>query len=339
MLPPRIVRRLVVAPLVALAGVATIALAPLLLVIAFVLDLFDRHGWRTTRLVALGVVFSIYELVGLVALVGLWVLSGFGLVINTRPVQAIHVSLARWWLNGIALATQRLLAVRIDYVPQVRATGPVLVFSRHGGPGDSVFLARTLLVDFGRQPRIVAKRELQWAPFMDTLCNRLPNHFVDRNPKDRQSELLSIERLASGIDDQGALVLFPEGGNFTIGRRERAISRLETQGKQDQVSWAQRMPNLMAPKPGGAMAAMRGAPEAEVVFVAHSGLEDLTSLSDIWDALPLERTLKAHYWRTTPEERPSEPERVVAWLYRWWSQIDRWIEENRPADVAPAPRF
>ena len=337
MLPPRLVRRLFVAPLVGLGGLIVIALSPLVLLITLIYDLLARSGLPTTRLAALAVLFAIYEVAGLLALLGLWIVSGFGLAMRTRPMQRVHVRLSRWWLNGITRSIRNLFAVTIEYQQQARAKGPVLVFSRHGGPADSVFLARTLLVDFGRQPRIVAKRELQWAPFMDTVCNRLPNHFVDRNPKDRKTQLDAIEHLARSIDDTGALILFPEGGNFTVRRRNRAITKLRGKGDLDRAGWATQMPNLIAPRPGGAMAAMRGAPEAEVVFVAHSGLEDLTSVGDLWRALPLNRKLKAQYWRTTPEERPVDGNGQVAWLYRWWSQIDQWIEENRPEGVTPAP--
>ncbi|MFQ5966121.1 MAG: 1-acyl-sn-glycerol-3-phosphate acyltransferase [Acidimicrobiia bacterium] len=337
MLPPRIVRRLFVAPLVALGGLVLIVLFPIVVLIALAYDLLDRHGLRATRLATLVFLITVYEVAGLLALLLLWIVSGFGLAMKTSPMQRAHVGLSRWWLNGVTRSIRGLLGVRISYEQQTRATGPVMVFSRHGGPADSVFLARTLLVEFSRQPRIVAKRELQWAPFMDTVCNRLPNHFVDRKPKDRQHELDAIEQLAASIDDTGALILFPEGGNFTARRRDRAIASLRGKGNKTQAAWATQMPNLIAPRPGGALAAMRGAPAAEVVFVAHSGLEDLQSVRDIWEALPLNRTLKGHYWRTTPEERPTDLDQQVAWLYRWWAQIDLWIEKNRPEDVTPAP--
>jgi len=92
------------------------------------------------------------------------------------------------------------------------------------------------------------------------------------------------------------------------------------------------MAHLLPPRPGGALAAIGAAPTADVIFVAHTGLEDVITLGDVWRSLPMEQVLKARWWRVPAAEVPrGDREAQVRWLYEWWERIDAWIGENRPA--------
>src|ERR1700691_4271160 len=80
-LPPRLVRRLVVAPMGICFALALIVLSPLLAVLALLFGLAGllRAGrMRNLRLVSFAVVWVTAELVALVLLLGLWIVSGFG---------------------------------------------------------------------------------------------------------------------------------------------------------------------------------------------------------------------------------------------------------------------
>ncbi len=50
------------------------------------------------------------------------------------------------------------------------------------------------------------------------------------------------------------------------------------------------MHHLLSPKPPGTLAAIEAAPEADVVFVGHVGLEELLSVRDVWRGMPLSRS-------------------------------------------------
>jgi hypothetical protein len=139
-----------------------------------------------------------------------------------------------------------------------------------------------------------------------------------------------IRRLAAGLGPTGALVLFPEGGNFTPSRWIRGIKQLERARHYGQARRARGMANLLPPRSGGAFAAIDAAPTADVVFVAHTGLDDLVTVGDVWRGLPMEQVIKAQWWRVPAAEVPRERDEVIAWLYDWWERIDAWIEENRP---------
>jgi hypothetical protein len=98
------------------------------------------------------------------------------------------------------------------------------------------------------------------------------------------------------------------------------------------------MPNLLPPRPGGALAAIEACPDADVIFVAHAGLDNILSLGDVWARFPINQVIKARWWRVPHDEVPrtASHEAQLQWLYAWWERIDEWITENRPAG-SPAP--
>jgi 1-acyl-sn-glycerol-3-phosphate acyltransferase len=327
--PPRLVRRLIVGPISFIVALAGIAVSPIVLAITAVADLFLPGRFRTTRLVTVLVVYLLCEAAGMAASFVLWVASGFGLALGTEPFVNAHHRLIAWWLERLIGAATKLCGLRIELedVPAPRA-GAVLVFPRHAGPGDSLLIARTLTSGYQRRPRIVMKETMQWSPTIDIVGNRLQACFI--RPADRKASRF-IERigdLAKGLGPQEAVVLFPEGGNFTIRRREKAIAKLRESGRADYAERAEQMSHLLAPRPGGALAAIASAPDADVVFVAHTGLEYLSSLPDLWASLPLQQPIIGRYWRVAPTDIPSDRDGQIDWLYTWWSTIDTWIDAH-----------
>ena len=90
MLPPILVRRLVLAPMVIVLALGLIVLSPLLFVLALLFGLAGllRAGrMRNLRLVSFMVVWLTAEIVALVLLFGLWIVSGFGGRLHTEAYQ------------------------------------------------------------------------------------------------------------------------------------------------------------------------------------------------------------------------------------------------------------
>ena len=83
----------------------------------------------------------------------------------------------------------------------------------------------------------------------------------------------------------------------------------------------------MAPHPGGVHAAL-AASEADVVFVAHTGLEELVTLRDIWHALPMDKRITMRAWRVPRAEIPDDLDAQATWLFDWFARIDTWIDEH-----------
>ena len=90
------------------------------------------------------------------------------------------------------------------------------------------------------------------------------------------------------------------------------------------------MPHLLPPRAGGALSAIAACPAADVIFVAHAGLDKLVSISDIWRSLPIRQVVRAQWWRVPAAEVPraAGQEEQVRWLYDWWQRIDDWIDRS-----------
>jgi 1-acyl-sn-glycerol-3-phosphate acyltransferase len=293
------------------------------------------------------VVWLIAEMLTLGCCLGLWIASGFGTRLHTERYARRHYALLRWLLDLVCQAGAAAFGVRVEVAEpeltaeeqEARLTRPVIVLSRHAGPGDSILLVRQLLTVYERQPRVVMKAAMRLDPSVDVLGSRLPNVFIAPGETGQGLFVEKIERLARELDAEGAVVLFPEGGNWTPGRWRRGIRRLERKGRRDLASRALRMPNLLPPKSGGVAAALGACPEADVVFVAHAGLDHLVSVGDIWRCIPLRRPVRARWWRVPADQVPrdADHEGQVKWLYDWWQRIDEWVSQNRPASETVRP--
>ena len=335
-LPPVWVRRLVIAPAVVLLAIMVVTTLPIWLLVAVAVSPLVPGRLRVPRVVWMVIFYLAWDAAALLVLAGLWVGSGFGWKIRGPAFQRAHYVCTGWLLELLFWQVRWALHLVIDVVgtdPDTAAPGrPELVVSRHAGPGDSFTLIHALVNWFDREPRIVLKDSLQWDPAIDVLLNRLPNRFIapGRTAAPGTSIEDEIGHLATGLDHNDAFVIFPEGGNFTPGRRMRAIERLRSRGLEDMAVRAEGLRNVLAPKPGGLLAAIEAAPDAGVIFVAHTGLDRMVTVRDIWRELPMDKRLIMRFWSVPPEDVPvGEQERIV-WLYDWWARIDAWIEENRP---------
>lgn len=339
-IPPKPVRRVILAPLVGAVSAALVVASPVLLVIAVPADLLTGRGrWRTVRVVAFGAVYCGYEVCGLSALFWLWLAGRGGAKFSTHEFQQRHYRLMEWWLRGLRTTGVKLFRLRVSVETEAeRRAGPILVFSRHGGAGNSLLLVATIMLEYRRHPRIIMLDKLQWEPMFDTLLNRVPNRFI-RHGTDRDAQIDAIAELATGLGDQDAFVLFPEGHDFSVNLRERAIAHLHKRGHHASAEKAEQMPNVLPPRLGGVSTAIAAAPGADVIFVAHTVFEDVGSLVDLWRRIPLNTSVAAQYWRIPAAEVPSGPEELTEWLFDWWARIDRWISArlSSPPPFDPPP--
>ena len=354
MLPPTPVRRLLLVPLVMLIAGTMAALAPpvALLSVAFnALRRRTRPGRprrsRLLRVIILGLAWSTGEIAALTVFLGLWLVSGFGGRLDTEPYQARQYGIMRRFLNLVYRTAARTCGLRVTVtgphqaVP--RGNRPLIVLSRHAGPGDSLLLIHHLLSACERRPRVVMKATLQLDPTVDILANGLPNAFLSRAARagkvaGARQHTEQITRLAAGMTPGSALVIFPEGGNWTPQRWHRAADRLRRAGRPDLAQRAAAMPNVLPPRASGALAAIAACPQADVVFVAHTGLDRLVSVRDVWRSLLTDMEVRARWWRVPAASVPRSVSRdnQVTWLYDWWARIDAWITAENPLPSGPA---
>jgi 1-acyl-sn-glycerol-3-phosphate acyltransferase len=382
MLPPRLIRRLLLAPLVVVIAGALTLLTPAVAVLSVAFNLVRRRTRpdrprrsRVLRVACLALAWSIGETAALTVLLGLWIASGFGGRLDTEPYRARHYGVMKWFLDLVYRVAERACGLRVDVTGPPEAAGlpeaagppeaapdtvaepaavsapdgrPLIVLSRHAGPGDSLLIVHHLLSVCGRRPRVVMKATLQLDPSIDIVANRVPNVFVRRAARGgthtrgaRRLHTEQIRRLAAGLRRGDALVLFPEGGNWTPQRWRRAIDRLRRRGHGDLADRAAAMPNVLPPRDGGASAAIGACPEADVIFVAHTGLDRLVSVRDVWRSLLTDMEARARWWRVPSASVPrgAGHDAQVDWLYDWWARIDAWITaENALSRDPGTPR-
>jgi len=329
------IRRLVITPVVFVVVAAMTVTSPLWHLIFLFLDIFDRRAHRFTRIGGLAIAMCVTEFLGLLAALFLWIGSGFGLAINKPLFQRAHNKVFGWWLELVTRALRVYLGFEFVMPVGETITGPVLTFARHAGPGDAFLLARTVIQDYGRQLRMLGTNRLLWDPFMNHMLTRLPFHFCDTEPTDPTADLEAIAEMCGSMQHDSVMIIFPEGGNWTPTRWDRAIGRLEERGKQDLAEKAAAMPHVLPPRTQGAIAALRARRDVTVVFVGHVGLEDLYSLKQIWVNVPLGRRVQAAYWSVPAEEIPDEPKAISSWLFDQWGQVESWIVAHEAAISEP----
>jgi 1-acyl-sn-glycerol-3-phosphate acyltransferase len=330
--PPKLLRRSVLAPAVILIEVVLIVLAPVLILLA-VLAAPVAGGSRPLRALLIALAFAVRHLAATLALFALWIASGFGWKVPSEAMQRAHYAVMRWFVNGVYRAIVRLAHVRIEYSCSDDAEevlnehgNPVLVLGRHAGEGDTLLVIHALLCRHDRGPRVVMHEALRLDPVIDVLGDRLPNRFVDPRGGDTEVEIAAMARELGG---SAALVIFPEGANFSERARARGIERLESAGRTRQAELARAMRHVSAPRPGGALAAIEAAPHADVVVLGHYGFP--SGLGELWRDLPVEQTVEVRLWHEPARAVPDDRDEQIDWLFERWRVLDSWVEERRVA--------
>lgn len=333
------VRRWVLAPAVVLLAVLTWLTLPLWLLAGAALSPLLPGRWRALRLLWVFVVYLTMQGLLLPVLLGLWLASGCGRAVRRPYWEGIHYDLVQGVMWVFFREARRVLHLTIATDgpdPAAHPGRPLLVACRHAGVGDSFVLVHALMHWYRREPRVVLKDTLAWDPVIGVLLSRIPARFISPEPGAGEQLEDQIAALAGDLDDDDAFVIFPEGGNFTSARRQRGIERLRALGLERMAERAEAMTHVLAPRPGGFIAALDAAPEADVLLVAHTGLDHLDSVGDVWRELPMDKRIVMRWWDVPRGEIPAGREERIEWLYDWWARVDDWIAEHRPEEL-PVP--
>jgi 1-acyl-sn-glycerol-3-phosphate acyltransferase len=335
-MPPAAIRRPVSITLWLVVSVVVLACSPVLIAVARAAAVLtgDRRLALMTRIV-LG--YFARELATLVGCGAIWLLAGAGLQMGSRRIQALHWRLLRWFVGGIAASVRKQLDIRIVEEPEsdqaataLRGDGAVFVLSRHAGPADTILLIDRLLTHFGRRPSVVFKETIVLDPSIDLIAHRLPHAILDvDDPAECQTR---IARTAAALGMRGALLMFPEGGNFSPARRRRVLRSLRRRGHEAAARAGERMEHVLPPRPSGTVTALRANRTTDVVFTAHTGLGLAAYPLEIWRNLPVGRTLRTRMWLAERAEIPAEEEEVAEWLNAWWARLDAWIAARGEED-------
>jgi 1-acyl-sn-glycerol-3-phosphate acyltransferase len=328
-MPPAPIRRPLTITTWVVVSVTYLALSPVLLLLA---GLASRIMKRPQALVLarLAQAYFARELGVLLACGWLWILSGAGRALQSPRMRRAHHRLLAWFVHGLVKDGRAALKIELAPEPSPEAAAalardrPLLCFSRHAGPGDTLILIDLLITHYRRLPGVVFKDALTIDPSVDLIAYRLPHAVLDAS--DRQECEDRIAEVSAGLPPRGTLLLFPEGGNFTPERRRRALRKLWRQGRRREASAGEAMEHVLPPHPSGALAALRGNPQADIIFAAHTGLGQAAFPRELWRNPPIGKTFTSRMWLAPVADRPTDPDEQVKWLYDWWKRLDEWVE-------------
>ena len=304
-----VLRRAITIPLVAILLASVLVWGPMLLVAAGMTGLVTRSS-RPPRSVALLIAYAVIELRTLLKLLR-----------GNRDCD----QLMRDVLTSAYAAVRRTLDVEVVLDPTsakpdtIPRDEPVIVLSRHCGPGDTVLVAWLLAIEYRLQLRIVLKAVMQCEPVLDIAGELGCLCFLGRGDRARKQ----IQGLAESLVGGQAMLLFPEGANFSWPRWRKAIAQLRSTRGLRAARRALRQSHTLPPRSGGAAAAVAGAPNASILVVTHNGF-CADGRDRPWWQLPIHRQLLI---RTVvvPAGRIPPPTRVGPWLERTWTQVDAWV--------------
>jgi len=325
--PPLLVRRFlhVVWPVVGV--VVTGLMAPVVVAGAFMV-LVDRRA-RLFRAACLAVVLM---WVDIRMLVGCWALWARSPDHSSPTWREDHERLFGQALDSLMYYARRWVDLEVVLADRMHFGSddePLVALARHAGPADSLAIAWLLSRTAGRLPRIVLAEALRWDPGIDTILSRLQSFFVPSGTGGGEDRVGGLTRMAESMHDGDVFVIFPEGQNWTPGRRAGYIRRLKERGDLARARRAEQLRHVLPPRSRGAWAARSARPAADVMVLAHAGLARLSSPRLIWSALPFtDRPFLVKTWTYAAADVPLEQEAFTRWLDERWGEVDAWVDEQ-----------
>jgi 1-acyl-sn-glycerol-3-phosphate acyltransferase len=329
-------RRLRTIPTLVLGLLLITVLLPVLLIVSVVVDAARRLAFgvppTALRLIAFLWVYLAAEVVGLAAMAVAWALSRGGR--REAALQQMTLRLQQLWVGVLFGAVRGLFGLHLEVAgDDAIAPGPVIVLVRHASIVDNLLPAIVVARPHRIRLRYVLKRELLADPCLDVAGRRLPNYFVRRGTGEAV-ELERVRSLARGLERDEGVLIYPEGTRFTPERRSRAIARIRERDSGLAVR-AARLRHLLPPRFGGVGALLDGAPDADVLVIAHHGFEGLRLVSDIWRGGLVDLGVHVRVTRIVRSDVPEDSAARADWLYELWQDVDDWLEERFAADPRP----
>lgn len=324
----RVLRRSVTIPAFVLALLGWTALLPLLLPLALAVDLTFRRRLAATRFVVAVLAFLAFEVFGVLAVASL--------VFTRRATPERLYALEATWADSLLKVLLGLFGMRleIDGLDALRPC-PILLVGNHVSVADALLPAAFATGRRGVRLRYVAKGELIWDPCVDLAGHALPNVFVRRGSADTPGDLARVKTLLDGLGPDDGVVLFPEGTRFTDEKRAALLAKREVAGPFEHLDRDRALRCLMPPRTGGLLALFERDPSLDLVVMAHTGLEGIVRIGDLWGGALLGRTLRVAFWRVPATSLPAGRDARVAWIYAQWERLDAWVARERGLPPRP----
>ena len=293
-------------------------LAPVWIPVAFVVGAVRRCNYVILRLLMFFWTYLAIEMFGLFCAACIYLITPG----NVERRHDLFFRLECWWGSALFGWISRFLSLRVSLEGEENILpGPVLVFIRHASIIDVALPVTYISNGKGLRLRYVFKRELLVDPCIDVAGHASPNYFIDRGGP-ASEELAGIRNLGVDLGTEGVL-LYPEGTRFTERKKEIALKRL-AKTHPDLVPLAESFKHCLPPKPGGALTLMEAAPHADVLVVAHRGLEGLAEVTDLLSGSVVGKEVQISIWRIPAAEIPEGHERRRS-LFDLWKRVDDFV--------------
>ena len=335
-------RRILVGILRESVGFALLTvLAPFALLAAATVDLAlwlrRRKPWMAVRLVALVWWFLLGELRGLLAVLGVWIVSGGPWARDTPARRRRVYRLQVQWATGHLAGVQRLCGLRFEVAgDDLVGRGPMIVLYRHASIVDNALPAALISRRHGIDLRYVLKDGMQLLPTLDIGARWVPTCFVHRGSADPAREIARVRVLARDLTgERDGVLIYPEGTRFTPAK----LAKLRESGDIGDPALRERigrLRHLLPPRLGGPLGLLEEAPHAAVVVCGHVGLDGLHDLRSLWSGRLVGTTVRVRFWRHERSELPADRAGQAEWLYDRWQELDDWVAAQRDLEPAAA---
>jgi len=325
-------RRLLTVPGYAVGLVLWLALLPLVVPLAALVDLIRRSHGVALRSAAMVTLYLGCEVLGIAIASAIWLWARTVGLDETRWKE-LHFRLEAWWGSTLLRGVVRLFGLRLEVEDEADLSrGPYLLLLRHLSSGDTLLASELVSRRHGLRLRYVLKHELLWDPCLDIVGHRVPNVFVRRDGADSTRELEQVSAVASELGPREGVLIYPEGTRFSSEKRDRIRARLERERDGRRLAYARSLENVLPPRSGGTLALLEASPDADVVVCTHTGFEGAASLSTLWRGELVGSVIRVHFTRIARSEIPVERAARRAWLRDVWSEFDRRVALQRASD-------
>jgi len=323
-------RRVLTVPLIFVSFVVVLALSPIWIPTAALVD--STAGARTAWLRS-GSMLMIYlacEVIGVGASVVLWI-GRLGDAFRQDPLESSfrsHVRLQTWWAGTLMNWARRLFRISFSAEGLDVLDRPMILMLTHSSLADTLLATEFVSKPHEIHLRYLLKQELLVDPCLDIVGHRLPNYFVDRDSDDPEDVRSDVLALLSDLRGREGALIYPEGTRFSSAKRERLISRFEAKGDLEMAERTRRLRHTLPPRVGGALAMLDADSGLDVVFCAHRGFGAARRPTDLLGGALLDTRVEVRFERVPCEEIPSAPEARREWLFEQWKRMDDWIESK-----------
>ncbi|MFZ4738657.1 MAG: 1-acyl-sn-glycerol-3-phosphate acyltransferase [Bradymonadia bacterium] len=307
-----------------------VGLLPVALPVLGLWDLLTDPRFPRVRFWCFTCTYLLFEVAGLYGAFALWCVRPMG---GPAADRARLYVLQHLWIGALFRGLEAFYGLRIQVDtpngPPTRGGSPV-VLMRHVSIADTLLPGRVLSIPFGLGLRYVLKRELLVMPCLDVVGQRLPNVWVRRGGRDTAGDLEGVRSLTRGLTPDEGVVLYPEGTRASPSRRVQALEAL-AKSDPDRHRRLLGLMHLLPPRPGGTLALLEAAPQAEVLIVGHVGFDGLRTFSQLWRGALIDRVIKVQIRRFETASLPTTPAERLGWLDARWLELDAWVEAQRPS--------